>query len=171
MELSSSWEVISCADIQWFPNIFLNPISQYSAHKHPPLVSSMSQINLVHTNSKSLRSILLLSTNLHLSCSGLFPSGFLTNILHVFLFSPICGTFPAHLITLDFIILIISSKGCSSEAPNYAVFSNLPLHPPLVKIFSSAPYSQTLSVYVPLIMSVTKFHTNTEPVEKLFFCI
>jgi hypothetical protein len=40
--------------------------------------------------------------------SGLFPSGFATNILYGFLFSPIRATYLAHLIRLDLIILIIS---------------------------------------------------------------
>jgi hypothetical protein len=50
----------------------------------------------------------MLSIHLRLGLpSGLFPSGFLTNNLYTFLSSPIRATCPAHLILLDFIILLI----------------------------------------------------------------
>jgi hypothetical protein len=52
-------------------------------------------------------SISILSIHLHLCLpSGPFPSGFPTNNLYTFLFSPIRSTCPAHLILLDFRIKV-----------------------------------------------------------------
>jgi hypothetical protein len=63
----------------------------------PPVVPFPSQINPVHTiqpDTVYLRSILMLFTHLRLGLySGLFPSGFPTNLLYVF-FSPIRATRP-----------------------------------------------------------------------------
>jgi hypothetical protein len=59
------------------------------------------------------------------------------------------------------IILTIHGEEYKSAAPPYTVFSTLPsLHPSAVQIFSSASRSETPSVYVPLLMSETMFHTH-----------
>jgi hypothetical protein len=100
--------------------------------------------------------------------SGLFPSGFPTNNLYTFHFSPIRATCPAHLILLDLLIIFIIGEDNKSAAPRYAVFSVLlSLRPSSVKIFSSASSSQMPSVYIPPLMSESKFHHHTETQAKL----
>jgi hypothetical protein len=77
-------------------------------------------------------------------------------------------TCPVHIIILDSIILTTLARSTSHEALHYEVFSRLTLlTPPWVQMFSSAPCSQTPSVYVLPPMPETKFHAQ----EKLQFCI
>jgi hypothetical protein len=55
-------------------------------------------------------------------------------------------------------------KSTSNEFSHYAAFFNpMAIHLSLVQIFSSAPCSQTPSVYVPSLMSKTKCCTHTAP--------
>jgi hypothetical protein len=106
MELSHSWEAASCAATQELSTILWNLKVHNHVHKNPSLVSILSQIYPVHSTPSyiSLRSILVLSTHLHLGLSsGLFPSGFPTNILYALL--PIHTMCPAHI--CDLVILII----------------------------------------------------------------
>jgi hypothetical protein len=59
----------------------------------------------------SLRSILISRSHLRLGLTSyLFPSGFPTNILYTFLFSPTRSTFPARLIIRDLSILMIFAE-------------------------------------------------------------
>jgi hypothetical protein len=80
----------------------------------------------------SLRSILILSSHLHLGLtSGVFLSDYPIKLLYAFLISPMCATWPAHLILLHLITLIIFCEAYSYEALYYAIFSSfLSLHPP-----------------------------------------
>jgi hypothetical protein len=101
MKLNASWEAASCAATQERLSILWNPKVHYCVHKSPPLAHILSQIKPIHTipsHPASLRSILILSTHLRLGLhSGLFPSGFATDLLNAFHF-PIRATCPANLI-------------------------------------------------------------------------
>jgi hypothetical protein len=64
-----------------------------------------------HSILSLLRSILIISTHLHLSLiSGFFPYGFRANILHTMVISVIFATCPVYLILLNLIFLITLGK-------------------------------------------------------------
>ena len=68
--------------------------------------------------------------------------------------------------------LILVNSVRVTRVKNGHIFS-IPLspRPSLTQIFSSTPYSQTPSAYVPPSTWATKFHTHTKPQSKLQFCI
>jgi hypothetical protein len=72
----------------------------------------------------------------------------------------------------DLIILIKPGEEYKSRSSSLCSFLHSPITSSLFgPIFSSAPCSQTPSVYVALLMLETKFHTHTEPQAKLVFRI
>ena len=140
--------------------------------KFPPPVHILSYTKPFHAlNPTSWRSILILSSHLCLILlSGLFPSGFSTITLYAPLISSISATCPAHLFHLGLITRISLVRSTNHYAPHYVVVSTpLSPRPSEANIFSSAPYSQTHSAYVPPSMRATMLQTHIKQEAKLHF--
>jgi hypothetical protein len=130
-----------------FAEVFRNPKTHYRAHKIPPLIHILSQMNQsIPPHPISLISILILFSHLRL---GLFSFDFPTQILHKIFFSPMRATCAAHFILLDFIILIISDEEYKLRSSSLYNF----YRPPIISSFIGpnrplcALFSDTLSVF------------------------
>jgi hypothetical protein len=128
MQLSPSWEAANCAATQEIPRILWNPKVHNRVQKSPSLVPILTQINPIQSipsHPISLRSILIFYTHLRLGLpSGLLPSGFPTNILYLFVFSPhsCYMPYPSHPPWLDILIILgeeykLWSSLCSFPQP------------------------------------------------------
>ena len=115
-------------------------------HVSPSWASSKQSIPLHPT---SWRSILILSSNLHLGLpSGLFPSGFPNKTLYTPIHAPIRATRPAHFILFDFITRKILGDEYRSWSSSLRSF----LHSPV-----------TSSLLGPNILLSTLFSKNHQP--------
>jgi len=124
MEQSPSSEANRFSASQEIPRILWNPKVNFHFHKCPPPVSTLSQLDTVHTPTshflKTHLNIILLSI-LGLP-SGLFPSDFPTKTLYTPLLSLIRAACPAHQILLDFIIPTILGEEYRSLSSSLCSF-------------------------------------------------
>jgi hypothetical protein len=158
MKLNPSWEAANCSATQEVLSTSRNPKVHYRAHKDPPLVPILSQIDSVNTIPSYLSQINFNVVHPPTSClsSGLFPSGLPTNILYGFIVFPFVLVAPPISSSLASSFWFYLAKSTSCETPRYVFFSKLPLFQlSSIQIFSSTPCSQTPSVYVsPLIIII-----------------
>jgi hypothetical protein len=120
LELSLTWEAVSCANSQGFLKLHGN-------HRFITVFLSWARpIETTPPHPMSLRFVLIVPTYLLVGLpSAVFPSEFPTNNLHAFLYFPILATCSAHRIFLHLIILIILSKGYKPRSSPPEVLSNL----------------------------------------------
>jgi hypothetical protein len=150
MELRSSGEATSCATTHEFPSIYgtRSSITTFTRTLHwSPFYLSTIHLNVIHPPTSW-------------SSCGLFLSGFYTDNMYAFLFSPIRATSPSHY--HDLIILNVLGKKYILRSYSLCSF----LHPSVISSFFAwsilTPHcSQTPTVYVPPLMSGTKFRTHS----------
>jgi hypothetical protein len=118
----------------------------------------------------SLRSVLILSTNLYFGLpGGLFPSGFPANILYEFLLYYIHATCPPHLILLNSIILIKFGEEYKLWSASLYSFLQPPANSSLYgqNILLSALFSNTFSLCTSLNLYARQSKLHTRLLEKI----
>jgi hypothetical protein len=102
MDQSLSWETGGHSASQGFSRFYWNPKSHFRENENPPLVSMMSQIMTIPSEYRSLKTILILSSNLWpCSDSSDFPPDFVITILNA-----MHATWLVPIFIVDFITLI-----------------------------------------------------------------
>ena len=105
-------------------------IAAFTSARHLSLFSN-SSIQSIYPHPTSWRSILILSSHIHLDLPiGLFPSGLPTKTLYTPLPYPISATCPAHLILLDFFTRTILAEDYRSLSSSLCIFSTPMLQRP-----------------------------------------
>jgi hypothetical protein len=92
---------------------FVEPKVHYHAHKGPSLISIRIQMNSDHILTHSSRNIHfnIIALSTLRSCKLSLPSGFQIKVLQTFIFH-LRATCPAHVVFLDFNILIVFGEEC-----------------------------------------------------------
>jgi len=107
--------------------VTLRFITAFTSARHISLTWG-SPIQSIPPHPSSLRSILILSSHLHVGLpNGLFPSGFLTKTLYTPLLSPKPATWPAHHFLTVFITRTILDEQYSSLSSSLCSFLHSPV--------------------------------------------
>ena len=165
MEQSPCLEAIRFAASQEIPCILWNPKVHYQIQKCLPIYWA-SSIQSITPHPTSWRSILLLSSNLHLVLPVVsFPQVSPPKTLYTPFLSPIRATCPAHLILLDFITWTILGEEYRSLRSSLCSFLHSSVTPSLLgpNILKTLS-SNTQPMFLPQCqrLSVTPIHNNRQ---------
>jgi hypothetical protein len=161
MELSPTWEPACCAEHRDFPNILRNPNVQCRVHKSHPQVTILSQINPVSTTLSYFYDVHfnIICPRTSWSSSGLVPSVFSTIVLWTSPFLPHSCYMPCptYLPWPDY----SNYTWRRVQIRKILVMQFFPPSRNLISLRSQYPPQHPV-LYVPSLISETKFHTHTE---------